>query len=39
MVLAKAGNNEFNIDISHPLSPRIALTVATSSFDFKLVSQ
>lgn len=39
MVLAKAGNNEFNIDISHPLSPRIALAVATSSFDFKLVSQ
>lgn len=39
MILAKAGNNEFNIDIKYPLSPRIAVAVASTSFDFKLVSQ
>jgi hypothetical protein len=39
MVLAKAGDDVFNIDIFHPLSPRIAMAVVSSSFDFKWVSQ
>jgi len=39
MILAKAGDDVFNVDICHPLSPRIGMAIASSSFDFKWVSQ
>lgn len=39
MMIGKAGEDVFNMTISFPLSPRIALGVASSSFDFKWVSQ
>lgn len=39
MILAKAGEDAFNMDVLYPMSPRIALAVASSSFDWKWASQ
>lgn len=39
MILAKSDVDLFNIDIMYPLSPLVGLSIAASSFDFKLVSQ
>lgn len=39
MILAKAGEDAFNLDVLYPMSPRIALAVASSSFDWKWASQ
>lgn len=39
MILGKAGTDIYNIDIMYPLSPRLALSIVSSIFDFKWVSQ
>jgi hypothetical protein len=35
MLLAKFDDNLFNLEVNHPFSPRIAMAVANSCFDFK----
>ena len=35
MLLAKTEDHTFRMDVDHPLSPRIAMAIACSSFDFK----
>lgn len=39
LLLGKIEDHAFNMDVNYPLSPRIALAIANSSFDFKWVSQ
>ena len=39
LLLAKTEDSTYHIDINHPLSPRIAMGIVNSSFDFKWVSQ
>lgn len=39
MLLTKAADNAFNFEVYYPLSPRIAMAIANSSFDFKWVCQ
>lgn len=39
MLLAKSGEDMFNMDVMFPLSPRIAMAVASTSFDWKWASQ
>ena len=39
MMLAKCSEHTFAMDVNHPLSPRVAMAVASSSFDWKWMSQ
>lgn len=39
MILGKAGADTYNLDAMFPLSPRVALAIASSCFDFKWASQ
>lgn len=39
IIIAKKANNQFELDISYPFSPVVALGVAMTGFDFKLASQ
>ena len=38
-LIGKAGQDVFNFDVMFPLSPRIALAIASTSFDWKWASQ
>ena len=38
MLLTKSGENLYHADIEFPLSPRLAMAIITTSFDFKWVS-
>lgn len=39
LLIAKTDDHEFAMDVDSPLSPRVALAIANSSFDFKWVCQ
>lgn len=39
LLLAKTADNAFELDISYPFTPLVAVGVAMTSFDFKLASQ
>lgn len=38
-MIAKTGDHTFSMDVNYPLSPRVAMGVVNSSFDFKWVCQ
>ena len=39
LLMVKKEDNSFYVDINHPLSPRIAMAIMNSLFDFKWVCQ
>lgn len=39
LLIAKNGDHTFSMDIHYPLSPRVAMGIVNSSFDFKWVCQ
>lgn len=39
MIIGKVGTDTFNMEINFPLSPRVAMGIVDSCFDFKWVSQ
>ena len=39
MLLTKARDHAFNFEITFPLSPRIGMAIANTSFDFKWTCQ
>ena len=39
LILGKAGDHTFNVEINYPLSPRVAMGILNSCFDFKWISQ
>lgn len=39
LLMAKQGDNDFALDVGHPLSPMVALGIVITGFDFKLATQ